>query len=381
MNKKICIMYDFYSEFGGVERIMHFQARVLKKAGYDVSFAFAFFDDKIAKQRLQGYRVIEYNKLPIKNEALQIATSLWHYDINKFRGFDLIICHSFPASCLAAKIKKKFGIPFIQHLHHPPQFLYDVKKDWASNTLKRKIAYFGGQLFVNYLKKLDKACLYEAKDYIIECNSVKRIIHKTYRITGQVIFPTFNPEFKILEQLKKQNYILASGRIVRQKRFDFLIKSFAKLPQKIKDDYKIYFAGKWDNKEKQNIELLAKKLDIHSRLVFLGSLDMNRLIKTYNQAKLTVLTCPKEWFGLVPIESMACGTPVVAWKDNMGPEETVIENKSGLLAQPYDIDDLAKKIEQALNKKWNRKQIRSVAEKFSEERMGEKLYNHTTQIF
>ena len=46
---------------------------------------------------------------------------------------------------------------------------------------------------------------------------------------------------------------------------------------------------------------------------------------------------------------MACGCPVVAWKDNFGPQETVIEGVNGFLAKPYSIEDLARKINKSLS--------------------------------
>ena len=63
---------------------------------------------------------------------------------------------------------------------------------------------------------------------------------------------------------------------------------------------------------------------------------------------------------------MSCGTPVVAWNDDAGPCESVIPDTNGLLAKPYDIKDLAEKIKKALNKKWDRNNIKKTAEKFSD---------------
>ena len=74
--KKIVLMYDFLSEHGGVERVMLFQAKVLKQAGYDITFAFAYVDEKLRKTKLKGFKVIEYAPLPIKNETLQISSSI-----------------------------------------------------------------------------------------------------------------------------------------------------------------------------------------------------------------------------------------------------------------------------------------------------------------
>ncbi len=375
--KKIILMYDFFSEHGGVERIMLFQAQTLRKAGYDVKFAFAYLDEKLKEERLADFEAIEYAKLIVKNETLQICSSILRNEaIKKFKDADLIICHSFPASYFALRIKKKFKIPYILHLHHPPQFLYTADLDWAKNSFKRKFSFLIGSLLGGFLKKFDFYCVKNADDYILECKTVERIIKKTYNINGFVSFPTVGKKFEIkkcsLKELSKygikKNYVLGSGRIVNQKRFDYLISAFSL----IKDlNLQLVLVGKYDENTKKELEEIArnKNLDI----LFLGPLELNELIKVYNLAKVTVLTCPKEWFGLVPIEAMACGCPVVAWKDNFGPQETVIDEKNGFLAKPYDTKDLADKIKMAVDKKWNKKEIRKTTFKFSEEKISKEL--------
>lgn len=378
MNKKITIVYDFFSEHGGVERIMLFQARTLKKAGYNVRFAFAYLDEKL-KDRLEGFEAIEYGKFLFKNETIQICSSLLRTDIPKqFKDTGLIICHSFPASYLALRIRKKFNIPYILHLHHPPQFLYNADLDWAKNSLKRKFSFIIGKILRKPLRKFDYYCVKNANDYILESKSVERVIKDTYDLSGTVLYPTINEGFKIgnynLKELSEyginKDYILGSGRIISQKRFDYLISAFSKLRDK---NLQLVLVGKYEESEKNKLNTLAGKYNIE--ILFLGHLKIEELVKIYNLAKVTVLTCPKEWFGLVPIEAMACGCPVIAWKDNFGPQETIIEGKNGFLAEPYDVNELAKKLELALNKKWNKKTVSSYVKKFREEKVATELVN------
>jgi len=382
--KKIVMMYDFFSEHGGVERIMLFQAKALKKAGYDVSFAFAYVDEKLKRERLQGFKVIEYGKLSIKNETLQISSSILRNNfVEKFKDFDLIICHSFPSSYLALRIKKRFKIPYILHLHHPPQFLYNADLDWAKNSLKRKVSFIIGKILRKNLRKFDFYCVKNADAYFAECETVKRILNEVYNIESVVIYPTVDNVFKIkkvqLEALQKlgieKDYILGSGRIIKQKRFDYLVKAFSKLKNK---NLQLVLAGKYEEDMKKQLDVVAKHYNVN--ILFLGPLELPDLIKVYNLAKVTVLTCPKEWFGLVPIEAMACGCPVVSWKDNFGPQETIIENKSGFLAEPYNVNDFSVKINKALNKKWIKKEIRKTVDKFSEKEIGRNLVREVEKI-
>jgi len=371
MVKKIALLYDFFSEHGGVERIMLFQARALKKAGFQVSFAFAYVDENLKKERLSEFEVIEYAKLPVKNETLQICSSILRDSTaEKFKKFDLLICHSFPSSYLALRVKKKFKIPYIIHLHHPPQFLYTADLNWARNSFKRKFSFAAGKIFNSSLKKFDFKCVQNAESYFLECETVRRIVKNTYGIDGIVLYPTIGKDFALrkhnLKELEKygikKDYVLGSGRIVPQKKFDFLIKAFSMLKEK---NLQLVLVGKYDDKTRIELKNLASAHNI--KILFLGPVEISELIKIYNLAKTTVLTCPKEWFGIVPIESMACGCPVVAWKDCSGPQETIIEGKNGFLAKPYEVSDLAEKIGRAVKKRWDKKEIITSVEKFSEE--------------
>ena len=92
------------------------------------------------------------------------------------------------------------------------------------------------------------------------------------------------------------------------------------------------------------------------------------------------MTAPHEDFGIVPIESMSCGTPVVAWNDGAGPSETIINNINGFLAEPYSIKDLAEKIRKTMNKKWDRNKIRKTTEKFSDKIQSEMFIKEINKV-
>ena len=77
---------------------------------------------------------------------------------------------------------------------------------------------------------------------------------------------------------------------------------------------------------------------------------------------------------------MACGCPVVAWKDGWGPQESIIPAKGGFLAKPYNTNDLAENIKKALNKNWNKKEIAKSIKKFSEEEQSKILLNSLNQV-
>ncbi len=372
--KNIVLLYDFLSEDGGIERVLEFQAKTLRSAGFNVKIAFAFVNEE-SKSRFKDFEVIEYSKLPfgLKNETFQILLSFFsNRSLKYFSDSELIITHSFPSSYIAYRLKKKNCTPYIQFLHHHPQFLYFRKVEWAVNTLKRKIAFFAGFVGGYFLKKVDKKCVNSADGIMVNSNMVSKIAANLYNVKSEVIYPPVDDTFlrtnydkNTLRKYKIEgNYILASGRIVKLKRFDYLLEAFSKLPENLKKNNQIIFAGKENEKERENLDILAKNLNISDKVRFLGPINKKDLASLYSFAKLTVLTCPGEYFGLVPVEAMACGCPVVAWKDNSGPEETVKNQISGFLTKPYDTSELSKNIQKTLEKKWDKKKIIRSIDKF-----------------
>ena len=92
-----------------------------------------------------------------------------------------------------------------------------------------------------------------------------------------------------------------------------------------------------------------------------------------NASDLFVLPSLSESFGIVQIEAMACGVPVVA-TINGGSEEIITSEDYGLLVEPANPEDLAEKILIALNKEWDKEKIRKYAEQFTWERIAERIH-------
>ena len=98
-----------------------------------------------------------------------------------------------------------------------------------------------------------------------------------------------------------------------------------------------------------------------------------------NACDLFVLPSLRESFGVVQIEAMACGKPVVATR-NGGSEEVVTSDEYGLLAEPADPEDLAEKILVALDREWDREAILTYAERFTWENIAKETMSVYEQV-
>jgi len=141
----------------------------------------------------------------------------------------------------------------------------------------------------------------------------------------------FNPGFR---------YLLYVGNKRNHKNLQRLIIAFseASLPEEIK----LVFTGD----ETKELRILAEKLKVLDRLVFLGFVHEAELPTVYRGAVAVILVSLYEGFGIPVIESMACGTPVLASNVSALPE---ISGKAAYLVNPESVDDISSGIENIVN--------------------------------
>jgi len=175
-------------------------------------------------------------------------------------------------------------------------------------------------------------------------------------------------------QLKNEFLIGIIGRMQEGKDQHIVIEAMSKLKEL---NIKLFIIGEaMDEQYLQKLHQMCRELDLENQVIFTGfTKETDAYMKLCD---ITVLATKNETFGLVIIESMANGTPVIA-TDRGGPLEIIDNGIDGLL---YDgsCEDLSKKIkllytDQALKEKLALNSLKKVSEKFNKEKQLEKLYS------
>ncbi len=135
--------------------------------------------------------------------------------------------------------------------------------------------------------------------------------------------------------------VKALGRFVHKKGFDLLLSAAAAVAAQ-GAQFRLEIAG--DGPERSTLEALAGELDISDRVVFRGWID--RVATFLADADLFVLPSRDEPFGIVLLEAMACGVPIIATRVS-GPLE-ILDDGSALLVVPDDSQALASAMLSAL---------------------------------
>jgi D-inositol-3-phosphate glycosyltransferase len=165
----------------------------------------------------------------------------------------------------------------------------------------------------------------------------------------------------------KEKVVLYVGRFDSRKGIETLVRAGAQLKTELESDssgsskgLKLVIVGgsdpdQADGRERQRIEQLVQELGIAEHTLFAGRIGHDLLPLYYTAADVCVIPSHYEPFGLVAIEAMACGTPVVA-SDVGGLKFTVVPEETGLLVPPHDVNGFAKAIARILTDElWSRK--------------------------
>jgi glycosyltransferase involved in cell wall biosynthesis len=111
---------------------------------------------------------------------------------------------------------------------------------------------------------------------------------------------------------------------------------------------KYLIAGKSDQQEYNRVKSLIKKYGVEEQVVLIGFVPDDELLDHYLLADLFVMPSKKEGFGIVFIEAMACGLPVVAGNKDGSPE-ALLNGEIGHLVNPDDINNIEDGIDEAIN--------------------------------
>lgn len=354
---KIAIVHDYIKEYGGAERVLEALHEIWPEAPvYTTVYLPEFLGPH--KERFKDWRIVTswMQKLPYVYKLispLRLFTP-WVFENWDFSNFDVVVVSAtgayFP-NLLVLNPKTTH----ITYCHTPPRYLYGyaTARDWRKHWWGRA----AGGLFNHYLRQVDFLS-YQRPNYIIANSSeVKRRIEKFYRKEATVIYPPVELGSKNSKSgNKNKKYYLAGGRLARAKRIDLAVEACNKL----KEPLKIFGKAFADYDEE------LKKL-AGPTVEFVGEVTDEELMKLYRDAKALIYPSEDEDFGIMPVEAMATGTPVVAYKSG-GVKETVVEGKTGVFFEELTIESLMEAIRKLGKLNIEKEICIKQAEKFGKER-------------
>ena len=201
------------------------------------------------------------------------------------------------------------------YCHSPMRYIWDLYPHYLNEA-----GFLARQAFPGIAQRLrtwDVTSAARVDQFVANSSFVQRRIQKFYRRDSEVIHPPVAvSDFASAQKDGPGEYYLAAGELVGYKRFDLVVDAFTRLNKRL------VVVG--DGEQRKDLERRAGETS-----EFLGRVDFSELKQRFGACKALVFP-GEEDFGMIPVEVMAAGRPVIAYGKG-GALDTVIDGQSGVL--------------------------------------------------
>lgn len=366
---KVALIHELLTMRGGAEKVLRILANMFPSAPiYTLLYDEKKLSDWFLKERVrtsavqQSFLHTAYSILHTANnhhlylKKFPAAVEAWD-----FSEFDLVISSS---SAFAHGIITNGKPKHLCYVHSPARYLWDRTHDVLERSGKGMI----GPLKQKYLARVfhrlrvwDSEAADRPDTLVAASKEVQRRIQLYWRRESEVIYPPIDDfwfQEAVSDERLAMSYFFVASTLVPYKRIDIAIEACnrLKLPLKV--------AG--TGPDERRLKSLAGPT-----VTFLGYVPDEELKKLYTNATATLFP-GEEDFGLVPVESMACGTPVIAYRAG-GPLETMVEGKTGAFFDSPTADSLAQALQKFRQETFDSAACRARAEEFSRKTFEEQI--------
>lgn len=323
---KVLQLGKFYPVFGGVEKVMRDLAIGL---GCDMLCASADKKRKFNTISHDGGGCIFVAPTLFKAAGTMIAPQMVSWLNRHAREYDLIdIHHPDPMAGLALRLSRFKG---------------KVILHWHSDIIGKGVFRFLYKPIQHWLVRRADKIVGTTPVYVSESPDLKDVQDKTTFIPIGIepLIPEEESVDKIRHDFEGKKLVFSLGRLIPYKGYEHLIRAASYLPE----DYKVVIAGSGPLRD--SLQKKIDQLELHGKVTLAGYLEDKDLPAWFAAADVFVLpsVTKNEAFGIVQIEAMSVGTPVVATRiPGSGVSWVNKEGVSGLNVEPRNPEDLARAI-------------------------------------
>lgn len=361
---RVAIVHDWLIS-GGAERVVHELHRMYPNAPIYASYCNDEWRKKLDDKVVTGF--LQHKPFPKLRKYIPFLRIWWFTHLD-FSDYDLVISSS---GSEAKGLKVPKNVVHINYCHAPTHYYWSRYDDYIKHPgfgLLDPLARLGLRLLVGPLRRWDFAAAQRPDVLIANSSHTAAAIKRYYKRKSTVIFPPVELErFKQKNQNhRRQGYVIA-GRQTAYKRIDLAVQACTKLNLPLK--------------------VIGKGPD-HDRLVdiagpsitFLSNVPDKDMAKHFAEAKAFLFPGTDD-FGIVAVEALAAGTPVIAYKDG-GALDYVKHGVTGLFFEQQTVDGLVGALKEAEYTNFDNKAVEKSAENFSTKRFIRNMDNiiakHTT---
>ena len=204
----------------------------------------------------------------------------------------------------------------------------------SHNGILLKLYRIYRRVALYFVGSVDQYSISQTKNVLVNSYFTKENILRFYNVIAHPLYLGIDLERFCSRGLERENMILSIGGLNPLKGHDLVLRSLMHIAREQRPRMVIIADRVENSGEHKRYCDFARSNDIELEIV--TQIEDADLIDYYNRAKITVCANILEPFGLVPVESMGCGTPVVAVKEG-GFRESIIHEQTGLLVERDDL--------------------------------------------
>ena len=324
-NLKTAIVHDWFAGYAGSERVVESLTNIYPDVPVHVLFNLLTKEEQKIVTKNSEIVTSFINKFRGVKRNHRKYLPLFPYAIEQFdlSNYDLILSSS---HAVAKGVLTNSNQLHICYCHTPMRYAWDLTHRYLKESKLDK-GLFGlfAKIILHYIRIWDASNVNRVDYFIANSNYIKKRIKKIYGRDAEVIYPPVDTQNFKCETLK-DNYYLTASRLVPYKRIELIAKAFTKMPEK-----KLIIVGNGPDEKKiktqsgKNIELV-------------GFQNGKALAKYMQKAKAFVFAADED-FGIMVVEALSAGTPVIAFNKG-GVTETIKNGETGILFNEQSVESI-----------------------------------------
>jgi len=245
--------------------------------------------------------------------------------------FDLIHAHNaFPDGHAGLKLSRDFGKPFVVTVRGTDIDITSKRNDRCFRLMRSVVS--GAERVIVPSDRINHAvynCFGIASNTI--CNGID---------LNEICFDTKDVK-NIVNTHDACTILMSASQLLQTKGIDLNIRAIKELKAK---NINLTYLIVGDGPDRKRLEGLVQELNLRETVKFMGALPHNEVMKFMSACDIFTMPSWQETFGLVYLEAMAHGKPVVGCK-GQGMDKIITESNAGLLAEPKDVHSLVNALE------------------------------------
>ena len=357
---KLALAHEYFAAHGGAEHVVD-----VLHAMWPGAPVYTFFHDRKRYGDLAGWdlRTSYLQQFPIGGGVHRVLLPLYPSAARRIQVSEDTDVALVSTSAFIKGLGLADRTVEVAYCHSPTRYLWDWKDQYLREEVPAPLRGAVGEL-LSRLRETDRAFASRVDRWIANSQVVAARIRRYYQRESEVVHPpvdvdTFTP------QRERGDFWVYVGRLSAYKRADIAVRAFARLGMRL------VVVG--EGRERAALEVIARDSSLLplANIAFAGHLDDATLRQLLGVARGLIFPAEDD-FGIVCVEALASGAPVVALAAGGAPE-IVRDGIDGALVATADSDAFADAVLRVEQRTWNVEELRESARRFDVSRFRDRI--------